>query len=182
MSTIENCTVLMLSTKACRVAYVDSLPRNGRFNGGDESVPFEARAFNEDYELRWVATPDGFDPEEHDSKGEAVLLTEKKLDLPTKKLDLPTNSWDETQTPFVEKNEVSYILWGKLCKTDSPAECLSMYDHRVGKFELPRAACGKEVSEEKPRPAILTLEYIATDDEHGNCAVIAERLIGWKSV
>ena len=137
--TIKNCTVLLLSTRSCCVVEVDSLPENGRFNSGDGSLLFVARAFNKDYELWWTATLEDSDAEEHDSKGEAVLLTEKKPDL--------LKGWDLIQTPFVEKTKV---------------------------------ASGEEPSDEKPQAEIRTFEYIAADDGHGDCPVIAERVCGWK--
>lgn len=170
--TIKNCTVLLLSTKSFSVAEVDLLPVNGRFNSGDGSLLFVARAFNKDYELRWTATLEDSDAEEHDSKGEAVLLTEKKPDL--------LKGWDLIQTPFVEKNEVSYIMRGRHGETDASPERSSMCDRTADESKTPKVASGEEPSDEKPQAEIRAFEYIAADDGHGNCPVIAERVCGWK--
>ena len=114
---------------------------------------FEARAFTEHTELRWL----------HDDadRGRAVLLTEDPSALPD---DFAKPAPVET----IGTKTGGYLLWGKAVETSDGWTTLTT--ERIGSLRVPgEYARGAHV-------ALTTCEYIARDPEHGNAYIAEERL------
>ena len=134
---------------------------------------FEARVFASDRELRWVADADrvGKGPME----GMAVLLVDS--------VEAPScpEGWERSRTPL-EPLEVEpgvnavgrYLLWGtsRVCEQGWS----QLFEEQVGRLWVPV---------ELPVGSMAGLryrEYVDTIDDHGNVAVVAERLSALEAV
>jgi len=120
----------------------------------DLSAVYEARAFTEELELRWL-------------DGRAVLLTENKHLLPDAFAKIKP-------LPFVEFIESSYLLWGSAtASAGSPAPgWTTLVSSRVGTIDIPIT-----VPTERPQIQLLAREYVAVEEEHGNSYVAEERIL-----
>jgi CRISPR-associated protein (TIGR03984 family) len=126
---------------------------------------FEARIFNEETELRWLNQPN--------NKGIAVLLSSRNN----------ITSYLSDNGSAIEAIDIipsQYLLWGEGTgkKEIAPNKeikqdwsCISAA--RIGKLAVPVAGI-----EYKDRVQLKFVEYLDTCDEHGNVAVVEERLLG----
>ena len=133
-------------------------------------APFEARVFNQDYELRWVADAQIFDVSKCDNTGAAVVLTEMKTDI------WNTQEEDNT-TVYMDVRLDQYALWGMYEKDDG--NDMVFFEHRMGELKVPKDAFVWGMPTQGNVAALKIKEYIAVGDDHGSCAVIAERLLGF---
>lgn len=165
---------LVYSAARCRVLTLEELLVPNALLETMKIAPFEARVFNEDYELRWVAKAETFDGKKDDSEGACVVLSEKKL---------PENrqGCEPREAHYLKQVELAYYLWGETEKTENG--CVPFFEHRMGKkLRIPTSVFGNgQAVSEKSRGKLLACEYIGVDDDHGNCTVVAERLYGWVS-
>ncbi len=125
---------------------------------------FEARVFNEHYELRWLNDRGG--------QGTAVLLSEQSI-----------ASYLETDIPAItpiETQKQTYLLWGE----GFPAKNLEagwsrLATSRLGKLDVPIAG----VTQQGQRVRLKAIEYFQCLDElYGNVVVAEERLTGFQVV
>ena len=142
---------LLTSPSAYRVGLV----RDGRClhptGPIDVSAVYEARAFTEDLELRWMES------------GHAVVLTEHEDLIPaafTTRID-PLEAEDTLDT--------SYLVWGMA--TPLATGWTTLHSSRVGVITVPVAHAGQE------RVWLAAREYVAADDAHGNAYIAEERLL-----
>jgi len=118
---------------------------------------FEARIFNQDYELRWLNQRQG--------QGKSVLLWDKE-ELEATKQNL------KKQTPIIRTLDQTYALWGEGTGI-SPSEGWSrLAAARIGKLDVPI----KQLSA-KQRVYLKTREYLKQDERYGNVSVAEERLL-----
>jgi CRISPR-associated protein (TIGR03984 family) len=120
---------------------------------------FEARSFNANEELRWLARGDG--------TGTAVLVSELALSTDER--------WTPVTTEPVEArvDGVRYLAFGSGAGTSNGWTTLS--SARLGHWFAPVAATGSD-----RHVALAATEYVARGAE-GNAVVIDERFIGWVS-
>lgn len=119
---------------------------------------FEARIFNQDYELRWL--------NENEGEGKAVIISEKKLDncLDNKPDDLS----------IIDTLKQQYLLWGKKAKTELNQQgWQKLSSARIGSLNVP---INQEISDNQ-RVYLHTVEYLKSVDDYGNVAVFEERLV-----
>jgi CRISPR-associated protein (TIGR03984 family) len=111
---------------------------------------FEARVFGADAELRWLHTGGG--------SGRAALVNERH--------------GAETREVLDTKNG-TYLVWGSGTGEQPMPGWSVVSEARVGSIAVPVAdlAAGGRV-------VLRYTEYLAPEDEHGNVAVIEERLSG----
>ncbi|MUN41082.1 type III-D CRISPR-associated protein Csx19 [Actinomadura litoris] len=115
---------------------------------------FEARAFDEHTELRWLQ-----------DSGRTVLLTEDPTALPP------------SFTPCDPVNAAGtvdggYLLWGKAVMTSDGWTTLTT--ERIGSLRVP-GEFGRG-----DRVELTTREYIAHDSAHGNAYIAEERLLSFE--
>lgn len=161
---------LVYSAEQCRVLTLAAMQDAGTFKSEMKCPPFEARVFNPTGELRWVADAQFFDLDKWDNKGVAVLLTEQENVK-------PPAEWKSDITNYVDSRHDQYVLWGEYEKEDENNWVL--FEHRMGNLAIPKVAFVWENPKEKKKAALKVKEYIAEGDNHGNCTVIAERLLGF---
>lgn len=132
---------------------------------------FEARIFNPTAELRWLNDNNG--------SGKAVLLSEDaaiSAYLATSIVEVPNLELaglpEQSLQNFLDQ---TYILWGRGMQ-QTPANLSRGWSRlasaRIGKLDVP--------IENVKHPQYVKLkvrEYLQTVDEHGNVAVVEERLI-----
>ena len=152
-------TAMLSSPRAFRFALLD----DGALCGpGGEEVPltevFEARLFGEEAELRWLAQPDG--------SGRAVMLTEADSE--------PLSGWRPlTAIEPLDVISQTAILWGTAAPSLDPGPgWTALSEARIGKLDVPLAAV-----EERAYVEAVSREYLAEADQHGNVAVVEERLL-----
>lgn len=150
LATVPDGRALLTSPSAYRAGLV----RDGRCLSPtgpiDVSAVYEARAFTEHLELRWM------------EPGHAVLLTEREEAIPaafTTRI-APLNAVTTIQT--------RYLLWGSA--TPLAPGWTTLRSSRVGVITVPVAHTGRE------RVRLTVREYVAAD-AHGNAYVADERLI-----
>ena len=121
---------------------------------------FEARLFTPQVELRWWHQQGG--------TGRTVLLTDDQANLA---LDNYLSSPD--QQSLVGTIEQTYLLWGKgVAKpAELPASWSRLTTARIGRLHIPapNVTCGYV--------HLKVREYLAETDQHGNVAVVEERLL-----
>ncbi|WP_242910928.1 type III-D CRISPR-associated protein Csx19 [Actinomadura terrae] len=115
---------------------------------------FEARAFDEHTELRWIQ-----------DSGRAVLLTEDPTILPSSFIARPS-------VDAISTTDGGYLLWGKAVSTSDGWTTLTT--ERIGSLRVP-GEFGRG-----DRVEVATREYIARDSEHGNAYIAEERLLSFK--
>lgn len=135
-----------------------------------ESV-FEARVFNQQVELRWLHKRNG--------EGRAVLLSDDGEDA---KLDdyfaeLPQLTELPKLDKIIETIPQTYLLWGEgieVTEKDRPAPGWSrLTTARIGRLHVPLA----ENDVGTGRVQLVAREYLGEVDQHGNVAVVEERLL-----
>jgi CRISPR-associated protein (TIGR03984 family) len=123
----------------------------------DLSAVFEARVFNQDYELRWLNESNG--------QGPAVLLSENSIP-------------DYLETDLEPLHALSthpqeYLIWGKSTDCSASADWSILSTARIGKLPVPIGGIAEE-----QRAYLQACEYLSTVDKYNNVAVVEERLIG----
>lgn len=124
----------------------------------DLSMVFEARAFNKISELRWLNKLDG--------EGKAVLLSEQDIS------GFSTDSIPDLDA--IDTIPQEYLLWGKGF-TNSSSSNLGwgkLASSRIGSINVPILGLTSN-----RRVYLKACEYLSEVDEHGNVAVVEERLI-----
>lgn len=132
----------------------------------DPDSVFEARVFNEQAELRWL--------KQWPNKGRAALIAEDDI---SKFFDEKAGTF--TEVDFIDQ---TYLLWGEgaAAKTgELPANRnwsrLAMA--RIGTLDVPYPLDARPaVSKSGERIHLIAREYLDADD-HGNVAVVEERLL-----
>lgn len=132
-----------------------------RFIGPDNSpvdagAVYEARVFSPAAELRWLNAARG--------RGRAVLLSESPQPRALEKDLAPVHAR--------ECLEESYLLWGEGDGSAMGAGWSRLSTARIGTLVVPVDGVGGG-----QRVRLRTREYIAVVDEHGNVAVVDERLL-----
>ena len=123
-----------------------------------ENYIFEARIFNEDYELRWL--------NENEGKGKAVIISEENLD----------NCLENDFKKLVAINVIpqQYLLWGEKAKTElNQTGWQKLSSARIGSLNVP---INQEISDNE-RVYLHSVEYLNSVDDYGNVAVVEERLL-----
>lgn len=164
---------LVYSAEKCRVLSLTAVQSSDTLKSEMKCPPFEARVFNQVCELRWLADAQSFNLSNWDNNGIAVLLTEREFTEPPAEWHL-CNTDD---TDYVDSREDHYVLWGEYEKDEG--ENRIFFEHRMGNLAIPKAAFTWENPQQGKKAALKVKEYIAVGDKHGNCAVIAERLLGF---
>ncbi|GHJ35476.1 CRISPR-associated protein Csx19 [Streptomyces sp. TS71-3] len=143
----------------------------GRCHAADGEVHtldavFEARAFDEDKELRWLC--------QTGTTGRAVLLTEDPAELPD------AAAFPEQLTPLTAHTTMKahYLLWGRPLRGTST--WTTLHTPQIGTldvpFPYPTGAEGDD-SADQQRLSLATREYVCVDSRHGNAYVGEERLL-----
>lgn len=118
---------------------------------------FELRAFNRDRELRWWNTSGG--------RGPAVVVTERAGD-------------PDGDAPRRVERPYARLLWGtRERELTAPAGWVRLLEGRIGTIEVPFA----ESVAAGGRVWLHAVEYVE-EDEHGNVAVVDERLVGLSAI
>jgi CRISPR-associated protein (TIGR03984 family) len=118
---------------------------------------FEARVFDAERELRWLAQ-DG-------ATGRAVVLSEDEELLPD------TFSEHLAHLEAVEILPVGYLLWGGQLSGEDKAR---LHSARIGTLAIP-----VDAPPEGGRLRLAAREYVLVEPVHGNAYVGEERLIGF---
>jgi CRISPR-associated protein (TIGR03984 family) len=127
----------------------------------DLAPVFEARIFNQDVELRWVKTARGHN--------QAVLLSDEERKIEGFSVTC------HAQTKILDTHH-TYLLWGEVVQVDAHADSpladgwSRLTTARIGPLDIPKTGITN-------RAILSGREYLAEVDEHGNVAVIEERLI-----
>jgi CRISPR-associated protein (TIGR03984 family) len=148
---------LLYSPTCCRFAKIQS---NGELTDSNNTSlslkdVFEARVFNKSSELRWLNELDG--------QGRAVLISEENI------ASYLCESIDLEALYTVEQ---TYILWGEGIENQSSSGWGKLAAARIGSIDVPVTGLtsGKRVY-------LKCIEYLQEIDEHGNVAVVEERLM-----
>lgn len=143
----------------------------GRVSGGvardaagaalDVDSTYEARAFTASHELRWVRRG-------AEGTGQAALLCEEE----------PPEEFGEAVTPLDASATLqqTYVLWGEGTGHAPAAGWSELATARVGRIVVPVDDV------QKGRRVHITAREYVTEDEHGNAAVVEERLTGMELV
>lgn len=117
---------------------------------------FEARIFNQQSELRWLNRSNG--------TGRAILLSQTDIHQYLTK-DIP-------EIQAIDIIDSQYLLWGEgTGGNDDTWSCISAA--RTGKLSVPIGKIARN-----DRVKLRFREYLGVCDEHGNVAVVEERLMG----
>jgi CRISPR-associated protein (TIGR03984 family) len=118
---------------------------------------FEARIFNRQYELRWLNRSHG--------TGRAVLLSQNTIEQYLTE-DIP-------KIEAIDIIDSQYLLWGEgIGKKEIDPNWSYLSAARIGKLAVPVAGIKRN-----DRVKLRFREYLGVCDEHGNVAVVEERLI-----
>jgi CRISPR-associated protein (TIGR03984 family) len=150
---------LVYSARRCCFARVQDAALVDGSGSPIGSDVFEARIFNEDFELRWVQS--GFDGGVR--RGPGVILHETE-ELGGEALPGITGTLPR-----------QYLLWGQ---GDPTAPGLSegwsiLSTARIGTFAVPLANVASS-----RRVIVRAREYVAQEPDHGNAYIAEERLLG----
>lgn len=169
-SALSNCATalseavaIIYSPTSCQLAKVD---QNGDLIDAKNEIislvsldkVFELRAFNQNYELRWLNESNG--------KGKAVLISEQKQNI-SDYLDA-----DISEIKELHKNPQQYILWGEKSTTESSSGWAKLSTARIGSIDVPVRGLTAD-----KRVYLNAVEYLKADEEYGNVSVVEERLI-----
>ena len=125
---------------------------------------FEARIFNEEWELRWLHFSGGF--------GKGVFLSEQPE---------IANSFSENSKPlnFLESIPQTYLLWGEGVVEEKEIDTgwSRLATARIGKLDVPIEGIIRTEGVQ-----LVSQEYLGEIDEFGNVAVVEERLIKLESI
>lgn len=181
MEAVEHCGGLLLQPSAIALLYTPNwcgfahLKRAGseikailstrderRF---DLATVFEARVFNERAELRWL--------KQWPNKGRAALIAEEDI----------SEYFDQEAGKFAEVDHIdqTYLLWGKGVADKAgelPEKWSRLAMARIGTLDVPYPldASRSAVTQAGGRIQLNAREYLTVIDEHGNVAVVEERL------
>lgn len=151
---------LLYSPNCCQFAIVQ--PNGDLKDANNQSLDlknvFEARAFNQTCELRWLNELNG--------KGRAVLISEQ--DIARYLLE------HISDLEALDTISQSYILWGKGVNSTLNPGWGKLAAARIGSISVPVAG----LSTDKQRVYLKSIEYLKDIDDYGNVAVVEERLIG----
>jgi len=165
-SALLNCTTalseavaIIYSPTSCQLA---KLNHNGDLTNAKNEIisldnVFELRAFNQNYELRWLNESNG--------KGKAVLISEQKQNI-SDYLDA-----DISEIKELHKNPQQYILWGEKASTESTSGWAKLSTARIGSIDVPVRGLIAD-----KRVYLNAVEYLQADEEYGNVSVVEERL------
>lgn len=136
---------------------------------------YEARIFNEEAELRWLNESTG--------RGRGVLLSESTIPEPCQK-----QFNEEASLKAVEPWPQTYLLWGEGVRRQANTGLVKGWSRlttaRIGRLDVPvNDLTDAVVTEDKskmPRVFLHVREYLQVCDEHGNVAVVEERLLKLK--
>jgi CRISPR-associated protein (TIGR03984 family) len=156
---LEPAIGLFYSPTACEFAKIQDGNITDR-TGTDLDLThvFEARIFNQEFELRWLNRDSG--------TGRAVLLSQNDI-----------NKYLTDDVPEIQAIDIidsQYLLWGEGTgnKQIDPGWSL-ISAARIGKLAVPIAGIDRN-----DRVKLRFREYLGVCDEHGNVAVVEERLLG----
>jgi CRISPR-associated protein (TIGR03984 family) len=130
----------------------------------DRDSIFEARIFSERAELRWL--------KDWPNKGRAALISE--LDISGY---LGAGADTMQGDNFIDQ---TYLLWGEGIEATNelPERWSRLAMARVGTLDVPYPLDDRPiVSERNQRIHLVAREYLNVIDEHGNVAVVEERLV-----
>ncbi|MDJ0597481.1 MAG: CRISPR-associated protein Csx19 [Crocosphaera sp.] len=135
-----------------------------------KSYIFEARIFNEHYELRWL--------NDYNGKGKAVLLSEVPLSNDSgidQEFSSSLEPYDQSSGlfKFIDTIPQQYLIWGEKIDDKSLDNWVTVSTARIGSLNIP---FNKDLDKNK-RIYLKTLEYFKEVDECGNVSVIEERLV-----
>jgi CRISPR-associated protein (TIGR03984 family) len=150
---------LLYSPATCQFAKLHNAGLKGAKGDTIDLDPiFEARIFNETWELRWLNIADGL--------GSAVLISESDI---SKCLGEPCD------LDYLETLPQQYILWGEgMARPQALAEGWSrLAAARIGAMDVPFAG----VTQHTERLLLQVREYLKEVDDYGNVAVVEERLM-----
>lgn len=116
---------------------------------------FEARIFNEQFELRWL--------QENDGLGKAVIISEQELD-------------NSKPIEITDKVPQQYLLWGEKAKTQLENGWQRLSTARIGSLNVFVNETHQNMSENQ-RIYLHTCEYLNVLDDYGNVGVFEERLV-----
>jgi CRISPR-associated protein (TIGR03984 family) len=130
----------------------------------DPATVFEARIFGQQAELRWL--------KQWPNKGRAVLLAEEDV----------SSYLDDELMPIqsIDIIDQTYLLWGEGVPANPrelPRNWSRLAMARIGTLDVPYPLDDRPaVSEKDQRIHLIAREYVDVD-EHGNAAVVEERLM-----
>lgn len=158
-SALSNAVAIIYSPTCCQFAKVQE---NGNLTNAKNEIisidkVFELRAFNQNYELRWLNELNG--------KGKSVLISEQKI----------SNYLDDDISEIQELDKIpqQYILWGEGINTESTSEWAKISTARIGSIDV--LVQGLTANQ---RVYLKAVEYLQVTDDNGNVSVVEERLIG----
>lgn len=162
---LVDAVVLLYSPSCCQLGkFEGGLVKDSHNNAVNLLSVFEARAFNETYELRWLNARDG--------EGQAVLLWQDDEGTSHLKEPLPAlEALDTIQQP--------YLLWGEGIglKPELAEGWSRLATARIGAMDVPLAGVQRN-----ERVYLWAREYLQVYDEHGNVVVAEERLLKLKRI
>lgn len=158
ISALSEGVALIYSPTCCQFAKVE---QDGDLkNANNQSLSldkiFELRAFNQNFELRWL--------NELNAEGKAVLISEQNI----------SSYLDEDICPVVALETIhqQYILWGKGIKAVSTSGWSKLTVARIGCIDVPVRGLTTD-----KRVYLKAVEYLQEFDDNGNVSVVEERLI-----
>lgn len=163
---LEGAIALLYSPQSCQLAKLMSNGTlhdfcNRAINLANNPDIFEARIFNQTYEIRWLNRMDG--------TGEAALI----FDFKEKEQEQTIKGFIASKPISCESLEQKYILWGQKTKNPAISGWQRLAEARIGKLDIPL----NQQLKVNERVYLKTYEYLAPVDEYGNFAVIEERLV-----
>jgi len=155
---------ILYTPRQCRLAV---LTPEGELRGPaglmpDLSEAFEARVFSGQGELRWLHQADG--------RGRAVLLSEQDI---SRYLAEPV---PDLTTVAIKDHE--YLLWGKGTGASPAAGWSRLSAARIGTLDVPVPDVKDGESVCLRAREYLALAATEGEEDHGNVAVLEERLLG----
>ncbi len=159
--TAKQAVALIYTPQRCLLAALEN--KELRLSNGKAvtfTEVFEARIFNEDTELRWWHKQDG--------QGRAVLLSAKAQPEYQKTLT------EDVSFAPLQVLEQSYLLWGEGTGISPSPGWQRLTAARIGRLDV--VPFHKTVMS-GTRVQLHAREYLREVDEHGNVAVVEERLL-----
>lgn len=136
LNQLEDAIALLYSPNSCQVL---KLEKDGNLSNSkgeiintnyQDNYIFEARIFNQNYELRWLNEDEG--------KGTAVIISENDFDnCLAKKLD---------SIEVIDTIKQQYLLWGEKAKTTLNEGWQRLSASRIGSLDIPLS---QSLSQEK---------------------------------
>jgi CRISPR-associated protein (TIGR03984 family) len=158
-SSDKTAIALLYSPSACKFAkLVNGILMSSVGEAINLAPVFEARIFNETSELRWLNVLN--------RSGKAVLISD---------LDISGIFDNSCNLDYFETLSQQYILWGQgMTSQKNLAEGWSRLGAaRIGAMDVPIA----DITHNQQRVILKVCEYLREVDDHGNVAVVEERLV-----